>query len=246
MPRCLLRLPLPRFLGLPSFLRSGLPWCRDALFLGGKNDFYAALLAVFAFAVLMGWPSCFAGDSPAVLAALSGSMLCYAALSGFLRRLRVLAAILLWAALSDGYGGYACCVEYSLEFLLLISLAAENTRLFLLLEMVRVVLCVENWVPGSSSQEMEEDLFEWVEVESYEPEPPCTMINTTTHTFDLAGEARRRGWCEHELMYHIFEFGVPERLRSMETHIKALASAEEGSVSVLRGRRILELAAERG
>ena len=40
-----------------------------------------------------------------------------------------------------------------------------------------MVLCAENWVPGSSSQEVEADLFEWVEVESYEPEPPCTMIN---------------------------------------------------------------------
>ena len=43
--------------------------------------------------------------------------------------------------------------------------------------MVQVVFCAENWVPGSSSQEVEADLFEWVEVESYEPEPPCTMIN---------------------------------------------------------------------
>ena len=41
-------------------------------------------------------------------------------------------------------------------------------------------------------------------------------------------------------MYHIFEFGVPEVLRSM----KALASVGEGSETVLRGRRILELAAE--
>ena len=168
---------------------------------------------------------------------------------GFLRRFRVLAAMLFWAALSDGYGGYACCVEYSLEFLcgaatLIAPLAAENTRLFILLEMVQVVLCAENWVPGSSSQEVEADFFEWVEVESYEPEPPCTMINNTPHTFDLAGVARRRGWCEHELMYHIFEFGVPEGLRSMEAHMKALASVGEGSESVLQGRRILELAAE--
>ena len=86
--------------------------------------------------------------------------------------------------------------------------------------------------------------FEWVEVESYELEPPCTMINNTSHTFDLVVEARRRGWCEHELMYHIFEFGVPEGLRSMEAHMKALASVGEGSESVLQGRRILELAAE--
>ena len=45
-----------------------------------------------------------------------GGMLCYAALSGFLRRYRALAAMLFWAAISDGYGGFACCVQYSLEF----------------------------------------------------------------------------------------------------------------------------------
>ena len=64
------------------------------------------------------------------------------------------------------------------------------------------------------------------------------------HVFDLVGEARRRGWCEHELMYHIFEYGVPERLHSMEAHMKALASVDESAETVLRGRRILELAAE--
>ena len=49
-----------------------------------ESDFYAALLhAAIAFAALMRWPSCFAVDSPAVLAVLSGGMLCYAALSGF-------------------------------------------------------------------------------------------------------------------------------------------------------------------
>ena len=146
--------------------------------------------------------------------------------------------MLFWSALSDGYGGSACCVEYSLEFLfgaamLIAPLAAENTRLFILLEMVQVVFCAENWVPGS----YEAALFEWVEVESYEPEPPCAMINNTPHVFDLAGEARRRGWCEHELMHHIFEFGVQEGLRNMEAHMKALASVGEGSETVLRGRR---------
>ena len=45
-------------------------------------------------------------------------------------------------------------------------------------------------------------------------------------------------------MHHIFEFGVPEGLRNMEAHMKALASVGEGSEWVLRGRRILELAAE--
>ena len=177
-------------------------------------------------------------------------MLCYAALSEVLCRFWVPAAMLVWVALADGYGGYACCVAYSLEFLfgaamMLAPLAVENTRLFIFLEMVQIVICVENWVPGSSRQRDDSDPFEWVEVESYEPEPPCTMVDNTPHVFDLVGEARRReGWCEHELMYHIFEYGVPEGLRSMEAHMKALASVDEGSETVLRGRRILELAAE--
>ena len=129
-----------------------------------------------------------------------------------------LAAMLIFSALSDGHGGDACCDGYSLEFLAgaatlnemvqlvflalvgrFAPVASENTQLFVLFEMVRVLLCANKWVSGSSSQEMEEDLFEWVEVESYEPEPPCTMINTTSHTFDPADEARRRGWCKHEL-----------------------------------------------
>ena len=62
---------------------------------------------------------------------------------------------------------------------MLAPLAVENTRLFILLEMVQVVFCVENLVPGSSSQRDDADPFEWVEVESYEPEPPCTMIDST-------------------------------------------------------------------
>ena len=45
-------------------------------------------------------------------------------------------------------------------------------------------------------------------------------------------------------MYDIFEFGVPEGLRSMEAHMKALASVGDGCESVLQGRRILELAVE--
>ena len=207
----------------------------------GESDFIAAMLAAIVFAAFMGWPSCTVADCPAVL--------CYAALSEVLGRFWVPAAMLVWAALSDGYGGYACCVAYSLEFLfgatmMLASLAVENTRLFILLEMVQVVFCVENWVPGSSSQKDDSDLFEWVEVESYEPEPPCTMVDDTPHVNDLVGEARRRGWCEHELMYHIFEYGVPEGFYSMEAHMKAMASAEESAETVLRGRRILELAAE--
>ena len=71
------------------------------------------------------------------------------------------------------------------------------------------------------------------------PPPPLP------HVFDLVGEARRRGWCDHELMYHIFsEYGVPEGLHSMEAHMKALASVDESTETVLLGRRILELAAE--
>ena len=54
---------------------------------------------------------------------------------------------------------------------------------------------------------MKRFFFEWLEVESFEPELPCTMVDNTSHVFDFAGEARRRGWCEHELMYHIFELG---------------------------------------
>ena len=244
MPRCLPRSPLLRCCACPRVFAVVCPGA-GTLFLGGENDFYAAMLVTFAFAALMGWPSCFAVDSPAAPVVLSGGMLCYAALSEVLRLFWVPAAMLFWAALSDGYGGLSSCVEYSLEFLfgaamLIAPLTAENTRLFILLEMVQLVFCAKNWVPGSFSQEDEAALFEWVEVESYEPEPPCTMIGNTPMCLTFAGAARRRGWCEHELMYHIFAFGVPEVLRSM----KALASVGEGSETVLRGRRILELAAE--
>ena len=141
--------------------------CLETELMGWESDFHAAMLATFAFAASMGWPSFFAVVCPAVLAALSGGMLCFAALSGLLRRFYVPAAMLFWAAFSGGYGGYACCDEYSLEFLfgaamLIASLAVENTRLFILLGMLQVVTCVENWVPGCSSQEDEADLFEWV------------------------------------------------------------------------------------
>ena len=182
--------------------------CLETELMGWESDFHAAKLAAFAFAALMGWPSCFVVES----LVLSGGMLCFAALSEVFRRFWVPAAMLFWAALSDGFGGFACCVENSLEFLfgaamLIAPLATENTRLFILVEMAQVVFCAENWAPGSSSQEDEAAFFEWVEVESYEPEPPCSMVDNTPHVFDLAGEARRRGWCEHELMYHIFELG---------------------------------------
>ena len=128
-------------LGLPSFFAVVCPGAAT-FFFGGESDFYAAMPAAIAFAALMGWPSCFAVDSP--------GLLCFAALSVFLRRLCVPAAMLFWAALSDGYGGYASCVACSLEFLfgaamLIAPLAAENTRLFILLEMVQVVFCAETW-----------------------------------------------------------------------------------------------------
>ena len=67
----------------------------------GESDFHAAMPPAFAFAAFLRLPSFFAVDSPAVLPALSGC----------LRRFCVLAAMLFWAALSDGYGVYACCVE---------------------------------------------------------------------------------------------------------------------------------------
>ena len=47
-------------------------------------------------------------------------------------------------------------------------------------------------MPGSSSQEVEADLFEWIEVASSEPEPPCTMINNTLPTRSTLW-ARRAG-----------------------------------------------------
>ena len=103
-------------LGLPSFFAVICPGTAT-LFLGGENDFYAAMLAAFAFAALVGWLPCFVVDRPAVPIVLSQGMLCYAVLSEVLRRFWVPAAMLFWAALSDGYGGYVCCVEYSLEFL---------------------------------------------------------------------------------------------------------------------------------
>ena len=46
--------------------------CLGTELMGRESDFHAAMLAAFAFAALMGWPSCFAVDSPAVSAALSG------------------------------------------------------------------------------------------------------------------------------------------------------------------------------
>ena len=108
--------------------------------------------------------------------------------------------------------------------------------------MVQVVLCAENWVPGSSSQEVEADLFEWVEVESKKPEP--MIDNTPPHDRPLW--ARRAGevGASTSSCTTFLSLGVPEGLRSMEAHMKALASVGEGFESLLQGRRILELAAE--
>ena len=50
-----------------------------------------------------------------------------------------------------------------------------------------------NWVPGNSSQEVEADFMEWVEVESYEPEPPCTMINNTPPHVRPCGRGAQEG-----------------------------------------------------
>ena len=75
----------------------------------------------------------------------------------------------------------------------------------------------------------------------------CLAVPTTPTTRSTL-RVRRAGEVVASLCScsSIFEFGVPEGLRSMEAHMKALASAGEGSESVLQGRRILELAVEEG
>ena len=95
----------------PSFFVADSPDA-STLFLGGEDDFDAAMLAAFAFvAALMGWPSCFAVDSPAastlVFAALSGGLLCHAALSGFFRLLGFGTARAVAAIFWDGCRGVA-------------------------------------------------------------------------------------------------------------------------------------------
>ena len=60
--------------------------CLETELVDGETDFFVAMPAAFAFAALMGWPSCIVVDSPAVFAALSGGLLCFAALSEVLRR----------------------------------------------------------------------------------------------------------------------------------------------------------------
>ena len=94
----------------------------------------------------------------------------------------------------------------------------ENIRLLVLFELVQCVLCAENWVPASSSQD-NDSLNEEVEIESvYEPEPPCTMVEVQgTDVFDIPMEARRRGLDEHELTHFVFEHGVSEGVRLAES-----------------------------
>ena len=133
------------------------------------------------------------------------------------------------AALSDGYGGYACCervlvgvfdwggcrnllcrsagllrLKEALPLLyerfgpaaamLTLVGRGENFRFWCCSSEVQCVLCAENWVPASSSQE-NESLYEVVKIESdYEPEPPCTMVEVQgTDVFDIPVEARSRG-----------------------------------------------------
>ena len=130
--------------------------CFETELENGESDFDAVMPAAFASAAFLGQALAFRSGLPCCTRCAFRVFLCFAALSGFLRRLRVLAAMLFLAALSDGYGGYACCVEYSLEFLvgsatLIAPFAAENTQLFILTVMVQVALCAE--------KEVEEDFF---------------------------------------------------------------------------------------
>ena len=198
---------------------------------GWETDLLAAtpfVLVPAFFAAYMGWPSFLAVDSPVAAALLAATMV-YAALSG---GYVTLAAMLFWAALSEGNGGDACCDGYSLDFLnwygcrnLLCRFAGllrlkepyppavamlvgrgENIRLLVLFELVQCVLCAENWVPE-------------VEIESdCEPEPPCTMVEVQgTDVFDIPMEARRRGLDEHDLTHFVFEHGVSEGVRLAES-----------------------------
>ena len=83
---------------------------------GWETDLLAATPFVHVpafFAACVGWPSFLAVDSPVAAALLTVTMV-YAALSG---GYVTLAAMLFWAALSDGYGGFVGCDGYSLEYL---------------------------------------------------------------------------------------------------------------------------------
>ena len=72
---------------------------------------------------------------------------------------------------------------------------------------------------GSSSQEPD-SLYELVEVESdYEPERPCTMVDSQgSDVFEIPAEARMRGLDEHELLHFVFDHGVSQGLRLAECH----------------------------
>ena len=129
--------------------------------------------------------------------------------------------------------------------MLIAPLAAENTRLFILLEIVQVVFCAENSVPGSSSEEDEADLFEWVEVESYEPEPLCTMIDNTPPTRSTLW-ARRAGevGANTSSCSTFLSLGCRRGCAAWKRTSRRWPSVGEGSESVLQGRRIFELPAE--
>ena len=181
----------------------------DAFFLGGENDFDAAMPAAFAFvAALMGWPSCFAVDSPAVFAAL-------AALSGFLRRLSFGAARAVAAIFLDGCRGVAQSGLPSPPGVAF----SRFQGLLAALEMLVGAVAVSS---SSSSQ------YEWVELGSdHEPEPPGTVVDTQgTDVFDIPVEARLPALDEHEPIHFVFEHGVSEELR-MSGQVRARDRLDE-------------------
>ena len=88
------------------------------------------------------------------------------------------------------------------------------------------------------------------ELESdYEPDPPCTMVDTQgTDVFDVPAEARLRGLDEHELMHFVFEQGLSHG--GMPTRVSACSgsSGEFGNwrLSSLLRSGILEKSWSRG
>ena len=75
---------------------------------------------------------------------------------------------------------------------MLIAPLAKDTRLFILLEMAQVVFCAENGCLAAPVRWMRRTFFEWVEVETYEPEPLCTMIHNTPHVRPCGRGAQER------------------------------------------------------
>ena len=171
----------------------------------------------------------FAVESPVVLAALSGGLACCAALSGFLRRLRGVAAFFFW----DGCRGVA---QSGLGPVIVASWGCFQSfpgrfaALLAAFEMVAGAVAVSS---SSSSQ------YEWVEQESdHEPElmhfvfehevseglcmvecqrdraRPVDRVDE--NVFDFPAVVRRMGWDDHELMHMVFEFGKEEGMRTME------------------------------